>query len=319
MKTVNGNVYWFLREMARVEGKPKMVSDGYLGSAEDIGKPLDAKEAAAMPEDAGASVGTHLALAALNRVAAPTSKLVFADWWTTTAADRFTKITASVPDHRKFWDAMHALSLKELAQVEEHIAVAQCGKAEQKRTDLRLVVLGLVITRDGGIPLLAHAYLGNKRDVTQFPAMIDALGTRHCTLAETAGTTADPEVAVVFDAGQNSASKFASVTDTELAFVGSIPPAHVSDLLVLPAQLKDPHGVPFPPCTTSPNTISGCTPSPARPQRCGWRKIANESILPSNRRLVPACVCGPTSPRGRPTSSVPPPPARMEDLRSRSE
>ena len=36
--------------------------------------------------------------------------------------------------------------------------IAQRGKAKQKRTDLRLVGLGLVVTRDGGIPLTWHAY-----------------------------------------------------------------------------------------------------------------------------------------------------------------
>ncbi len=225
-------------------------------------------------KDAGASVGTYLALAALNRVVAPTSKLGFAHWWKTTAADRFTKIPASVLDHRKFWEATHRLTLDVLAVIEERIAlamitefdldisalaldmtnfatyidsanenapIAQRGKAKQKRTDLRLIGLGLVITRDGGIPLLAHAYPGNKPDVTVFPLMIDVLGTRHRKLAETtgtsgtAGTPGNPEVTVVFDAGQNSASNFTHVTDTNLAFVGSIPPSHVRDLLTLPA------------------------------------------------------------------------------------
>ena len=32
--------------------------------------------------------------------------------------------------------------------------IAQRGKAKQKRADLRLVGLGLVVTRDGGVPLL---------------------------------------------------------------------------------------------------------------------------------------------------------------------
>ncbi|MEO8223116.1 MAG: IS1634 family transposase, partial [Specibacter sp.] len=114
--------------------------------------------------------------------------------------------------------------------------IAQRGKAKQKRADLRLVGLGLVITRDGGIPLLAHAYPGNKPDVTQFPVMIDALGARHRRIAETAGVTVAPEVTVVFDAGQNSASNFTRVTDTQLAFVGSVPPSHVTDLLALPAK-----------------------------------------------------------------------------------
>lgn len=303
-KTINGNVYWYLREMARVDGKPKMVSERYLGSAKDIEKLLDTKEAATVPEktrhlgfgdsaavwgilqrldiagiiddvagprrkDAGASVGTFVALAALNRVVAPTSKLGFSDWWKSTAADRFTKIPSSVLDHRKFWEAAHRLTLEQVAVIEERIAlamiteftldisalaldmtnfatyidstnenapIAQRGKAKQKRTDLRLVGLGLVITRDGGIPLLAHAYPGNKPDVTQFPVMINALGARHRKLAKTAGLPGAPKVTVVFDAGQNSASNFTRVTDTNLEFVGSIPPSQVTDLLKLPAK-----------------------------------------------------------------------------------
>ena len=53
--------------------------------------------------------------------------------------------------------------------------IAQRGHAKQKRNDLRLVGLGLVVTRDGGIPLLSHAYPGDRPDVTQFPTMIKTL------------------------------------------------------------------------------------------------------------------------------------------------
>ena len=38
----------------------------------------------------------------------------------------------------------------------ERAPIAQRGKAKQKRTDLRLVGLGLVVTRDGGIRLTAR-------------------------------------------------------------------------------------------------------------------------------------------------------------------
>ena len=47
--------------------------------------------------------------------------------------------------------------------------IAQRGKAKQHRADLRLAGLGLVVTRDGGIPLTWHAYPGDRPDVTQFP------------------------------------------------------------------------------------------------------------------------------------------------------
>ena len=302
-KTINGKPYYYLREMARVDGKPKMVSEKYLGSAADIEKLHSEREAAVMPaqtrhlgfgdtaavwgmldrldvigvidsvvgarrSDAGASVGTYLALAALNRVVAPTSKLGFAPWWKTTAADRFTRIKSGVLDHRRFWDAMHKITIEQLAEIEQRLAlamvdtfgldisalaldmtnfatyidsgnekapIAQRGKAKQKRTDLRLVGLGLVVTRDGGVPLVSHAYPGNKPDVTQFPAMIDLLHNRHTALVKEAGLTAPATMTVVFDAGQNSTANFTHLTDIGLAFVGSIPPSYCADLLALPA------------------------------------------------------------------------------------
>ena len=305
-KVVGGKPYWYLREMARVDGEPRMVSERYLGSAAEIEALLDAREAAVRPErtrhlgfgdvaavwgvlerlkvvavidsvvgprrsDAGASVGTYLALAALNRVVAPRSKLAFADWWRTTAGDRVTRIPASVLDHRRFWDAMHAITLTELAEIESRLTlamitgygldisalaldmtnfatyidtgngrapIAQRGKAKQKRADLRLVGLGLVVTRDGGVPLVAHAYPGNKPDVTQFATMIDLLRARHAALGARAGAPGAGEVTVVFDAGQNSVANFAHLAATGLAFVGSVPPSDCPDLLALPAGAR---------------------------------------------------------------------------------
>ena len=172
--------------------------------------------------DAGASVGTYLALAALGRLVAPRSKKAFADWWASTAADRFTRISPKVLDHRKFWDAMHAVDADALQDISTRLAarmiemfdldtssvaldmtnfatyidttngkapIAQRGKAKQKRTDLRLVGLGMVVTRAGGIPLVWHAYPGNRPDVTQFPTLIDHLAQRYTHPAPT--TAAD--------------------------------------------------------------------------------------------------------------------------------
>ena len=304
-KTINGKPYYYLREMARVDGRPAMVSERYLGSAEDIAAAMAATDAASLPErtchrgfgdvaavwgmldrldviglvdevvgarrsDAGASVGTYLALAALNRVVDPCSKRAFADWWASTAADRFTKISARVLDHRRFWDAMHAVTGTALAQIEHRLAlrlievfeldvsalaldmtnfatyldttnakapIAARGKAKQKRTDLRLVGLGLVVTRDGGVPLVSHAYPGNRPDVTQFTTMIDQLCTRHAAITAGRGEHRGrpAEVTVVFDAGQNSIANFAHLAATGLGFVGSMPPSDCPELLARPA------------------------------------------------------------------------------------
>jgi transposase len=60
----------------------------------------------------------------------------------------------------------------------ERAPIAQRGHAKQKRTDLRLVGLGLVVSTDGGVPLVSHAYAGNSPDVTQFPLMVKELVAR---------------------------------------------------------------------------------------------------------------------------------------------
>jgi len=49
-KTINGKPYWYLREMARVDGKPKMVAERYVGSAADIAALLDVREQAVVPQ-----------------------------------------------------------------------------------------------------------------------------------------------------------------------------------------------------------------------------------------------------------------------------
>jgi len=304
-KVISGKPYWYLREMGWVDGKPKMVSERYVGTAADIEALLDAREGQMLPErtrhlDFGAvaaawgvladlgvasiideetgarppglplSPGTYLALAALNRVVDPCSKRAFADWWRTTAADRFTKVPVPALDHRRFWDAFRAVPLEALPRIEEKLALAACarfgldtssvaldmtnfatfidtgnarapiaqrGKAKQKRADLRLVGLGLVVTRDGGVPLLSHAYPGNKPDVTQFPQMIAALAARHAALAAATGQDGT-EMTVVFDAGQNSEANFALLAGTNLRYVGSVPASDCRDLLAVPASAR---------------------------------------------------------------------------------
>jgi transposase len=296
-KRIGGQTYYYLREVARVGGKPKIVSQRYLGKADDIAAAMDG--ATVLPErtrhlafgdvaaawsvierlgvagiidevagsrraDAAASAGTYLALAALNRVVAPCSKLAFADWWAGTAADRWLKIPAAALDHRRFWDAMDAVSPAQLAEIERRIGqaaaelfgldlsglvldmtnfatfigtgnekapIAQRGKAKQKRHDLRLVGLALVVTRDGGVPVVSRAYPGNKPDVTQFTAVVDELAARYQQLAGGGGG-----LTVVYDAGNDSAANQDHLAGLGLHFVASLPPSWHPDLLAIPAR-----------------------------------------------------------------------------------
>src|SRR5664280_1251138 len=318
-KKRGNQTYYYLVESARVDGKPRIVDQQYLGSTAEVmarltgapaGRPertqhkkfgdlaavwgilerlkvAEAIDEACGPRraDAAASVGTYLALATANRVVAPCSKLAFADWWATTAGPRFTKLPVAATDHRRFWDAMDALDTDKLAVAERAISttmtaefgldlsglaldmtnfatfidsandrapIAKRGHAKQKRNDLRLVGLALVVTRDGAIPVTSHPYPGNRPDVTQFAAVLDQLTTRYTALFDTHGDAGpengggDPKSnvparpTVVFNAGQNSADNFAHLTQVGLHYVGSLPPSSFPDLLAIPARRRHP-------------------------------------------------------------------------------
>src|SRR5216683_5098068 len=287
--------YYYLVESARVGGKPRIVSQRYLGSAEEIaarlsesgpGEPDHSRHlafgdvaatwsmlrrlkvveivdevAGTRRKDAGASIGTYIALAVLNRVCDPCSKLAFAEWWSKTAGDRWLRLPAGALDHRRFFDAMGAISESQLNEIERRIVaamveafsvdlsglvldmtnfatwidsanerapIAQRGHSKQKRSDLRIVGLGLVVSTDGGIPLVSHAYPGNRPDVTQFPNIVEELVARFSMLAGDVGA-----LTLVFDAGQNSADNFETFEDSLLHFVGSLPPSDHPELLAV--------------------------------------------------------------------------------------
>jgi transposase len=300
-KKQDGKTYYYLTESARIDGKPRIVSQRYLGSADEIaarlseagpGEPARSRHLAfgdvaavwatlerlrvveivddvvgARRSDAAASVGTYIALATLNRVCDPCSKLAFGEWWAKTAGDRWLRLPARALDHRRFWEAMDAISESQLGEIEARIVagmvetfgidvsglaldmtnfaswidsandrapIAQRGHSKQKRSDLRIVGLGLVVSVDGGIPLVSHAYPGNRPDVTQFPAMVKTLAARFATLAGGEASGEAKRLTLVFDAGQNSADNYELLDGSPFHFVGSLPPSDHPDLLAVP-------------------------------------------------------------------------------------
>src|SRR5258705_6819400 len=294
-KRQGNQTYYYLVESARVQGKPRIVSQQYLGSAEEVmaklagqpsGEPVRSQHkkfgdlaavwsvlqrldvagvvdaVVSRRADAAALVGTYMALATANRIVDPCSKAAFADWWATTAGPRWVKLPDAALDHRRFWDAMDVLSKADLAAIEtelgrrmvtefgldlsglvldmtnfatfidssnERAPIAQRGKAKQKRSDLRLVGLALVVTRDGGVPIVSHAYAGDRPDVTQFPTVVADLMTRYRQMVDQVES-----LTLVYDAGQNSARNHTVVEDSGVGFVGSLPPSDYPDLLALP-------------------------------------------------------------------------------------
>src|SRR6266568_890296 len=230
-KRRGNQTYYYLVESARVDGKPRIVSQQYLGSAEEVtaklagqaGQPvrsqhkrfgdvaavwsmLDGLDVVGLVDDvlpryanAGASVGTYLALATLNRVVDPRSKRAFADWWATTAAPRWVKVDAAALDHRRFWDAMDLLSTEDLRAIETSV---YGGMIDRYGLDLASVAL----------------------DMTNFATYIDSTNDR-------LPVEGVDSLTVVYDAGQNSATNHEQVEAAGIGFVGSLPPSDHPDLL----------------------------------------------------------------------------------------
>jgi transposase len=166
-KIVRGRPYYYLRESQRVNGKPKIVSTTYLGSAESIRDRLlcpQPTEVAVhefggsaatfsmaqelevvatidrhVPKrgNQGPSVGHYLLLAALNRCLAPTSKSGIAHWYSRTGLRRWLPFTSQQLSSQRFWDNMERVSAQQIAAIEQdlaHTAVSRFG------LDLRCLV-----------------------------------------------------------------------------------------------------------------------------------------------------------------------------------
>jgi len=150
-KLIHGRAYYYLRETARVGGKPKVVRTVYLGRADDIlarleqaSEPLRAESrsfgavAAALkvaralgiaeaidracPNRSSPSLGTYMLLAAVNRAVCARSKRAFADWYAQTALARLVPLPAEALSSQRFWEAMDRLEEEAIAQAEGEIA-----------------------------------------------------------------------------------------------------------------------------------------------------------------------------------------------------
>jgi hypothetical protein len=177
--------YYYLVESARVGGKPRIVSQQYLGSADEVtaklsqasaGQPIRSQhkrfgdlaavwstltrlnvigvidEVVPRRADAAAPVGTYLALACANRIVDPCSKREFADWWATTAGPRWVKLGTAALDHRRFWDAMDRLGEAELREIETRLGRAMVSEFGLDLTGLALDMTNFATFIDTGNP-----------------------------------------------------------------------------------------------------------------------------------------------------------------------
>ena len=153
-KKIRGHTYYYARECKRVNGKPKIVWQKYLGRADDIvaalsrdtqASPVIPPESASVTDfaavvslydlaqrlklaecidrhvpkrGAGPSVGTYLLVATLNRCLAPCSKASIEQWFQTTALRRLLNLRPEQLSSQRFWDNMDRVSHEALQSIE---------------------------------------------------------------------------------------------------------------------------------------------------------------------------------------------------------
>ena len=155
-KKIGGKAYYYAPECQRVDGRPKIVWQKYLGKAEDIvrritdaGGPPPAPPREALITEfgavaalydlarrleiaetidhhvpksgAGPSVGTYLLVAILNRCVAPCSKSGIAEWFEKTALRRWVNVEARQLSSQRFWDNMDRVSSESIPKLEQQI------------------------------------------------------------------------------------------------------------------------------------------------------------------------------------------------------
>jgi transposase len=152
-KIKKGRPYYYAVESARVNGKPRIVWQKYLGTIDNIVKRasspssahvkeaviLEAGGIAAMLQVAkqiglveiinkivpqktkGPSVGEYIILAALNRILAPCSKQKMPDWYENTILFRLWKYPPNVFNSQRFWDHMDLISEDNIKEIQDMV------------------------------------------------------------------------------------------------------------------------------------------------------------------------------------------------------
>ena len=209
----------------------------------------------------GISVGEYVALAVINRIAEPCSKNAIAGWYEDTWLSRELKYNPESLTSQAYWNNLKHLTREAISAIEIKLdkyllkffeinldcllfdptnfhtfiktfkrgELPRRGKAKSGRTDLNLIALSLIVTKDKGIPIMHHTYAGNRFDSKHFESFIPAFIERCKALnQECKGIT------LVFDKGNNSAKNIENLEDKKLNYIASLKPSHFKHLLTVP-------------------------------------------------------------------------------------
>jgi transposase len=225
----------------------------------------------------GLSVGSYMVLAAINRVVQPCSKNSFYDWFSKTVlSNSFPEANEKTLSSQSFWNHMVELDQDTLIAIEDELTkrivdqykistsclmfdntnfftyintlnpalIPQRGHSKEKRTDLKIIGLSLMVSPEYNIPLFHETYPGNRCDSTQFVNIIEKLKLRLSKISD------EPDdITLVFDKGNNSNNAIEMLENSSLSkfyFVGGLRLNQCPELLEIEHnQYKDLNGVSF--------------------------------------------------------------------------
>ncbi len=151
-KVKKGRPYYYIREIQRVNGKPKVVSQIYLGSAESIAKKFQDERKSQSPtkvkteefgsvfigyllekeldtigiidniikrkpREKGPTVGEYFFYAWLNRLVAPRSKRALTDWYNKTAIQHIRPTDLDLLDSAHYWEKWDGISAQDIEKI----------------------------------------------------------------------------------------------------------------------------------------------------------------------------------------------------------
>lgn len=302
-RTNKSGTYYYLVESARVNGKPRIVKQVYLGSAERIEKAVGLMSEGAKIQEPqsvtvyefcavmalysvadrlkicqiideiagkrsqGLSVSSSILLAAINRAVAPTSKRTFYEWFSKTVLYKiFPGANAKNLSSQGFWNNMAVLDENKIRMIEDEITkrvvknysintecllfdntnfftyidtdnnsfLAKRGHSKEKRTDLKIVGLSLMVSPDHNVPLFHEAYPGNRNDALQFSDIVQKIKDRYKKLDQ-----GDCILTLVFDKGNNNEDNIDSILEAEKStyhFIGGLRLSQCHELLNVPKE-----------------------------------------------------------------------------------
>lgn len=209
----------------------------------------------------GISVGEYVSLAVINRITEPCSKNALADWYKHTWLSRKLKYDPKSLTSQAYWNNLKPLTQEAISAIEIKLdefllkffdvnldcllfdptnfhtfiktfkrgELPKRGKAKSGRTDLNLIALSLLVTKEKGVPIMHQTYTGSQFDSKHFEHFIPAFTERCKALnRECKGIT------LVFDKGNNSADNIKDLDIKEIKYIASLKPSYFKHLLTIP-------------------------------------------------------------------------------------